>query len=199
MFTGIIEAIGKIEAIGRDAGNMRFAISCPFLDALRIDQSIAHNGVCLTVVEITESAYVVVAVDETLNRSNLGQLTHGDFVNLERCLKVGDRLDGHYVQGHVDAVGRCVEIADRDGSWILTFSFPNKYAPHLVDKGSISVNGISLTVIEPDESQFSVAIIPYTYEYTNLHLIKIGDAVNLEFDILGKYLLRAAKFGVSPF
>lgn len=186
MFTGIIEALGEITGIRKGNENITFSVRSPFLNEVKIDQSIAHNGVCLTVDGIFNDHYTVTAIQETLNRTGLGKLQTGDRLNLERCLKLGDRLDGHMVQGHVDSTGTIEKIITHDGSWeyIITYN-----ADHItVEKGSICVNGTSLTVVRSEKNLFSVAIIPYTYQHTNFHLLKEGDSVNLEFDILGKYV-----------
>lgn len=199
MFTGIIESLGQVISLEEEGTNltMRFRAS---LDAepIKIDQSIAHNGVCLTVTEVFQNddearEYTVVAVQETLEKTALGSLNAGDPINVERCMKVGQRLDGHFVQGHVDTVGRVTYVEERDGSWMFGFSFPESYAPLIVDKGSVTINGVSLTVVSPGKNDFSVTIIPYTYEHTNFHTLKKGDPVNLEFDILGKYITRMEK------
>jgi riboflavin synthase len=192
MFTGIIEAMGKVAAIKPQGSNIDITVECPFTNELKIDQSLAHNGVCLTVVAINDNQYTVTAIDETLKRSNLGLLQTGSNVNLERCLSVGDRLDGHMVQGHVDTMGECVDAREADGSWI--FSFKHSQGPGFmtVAKGSICINGVSLTVVDSGIDTFSVAIIPYTYEHTNFKDLKAGDKVNLEFDIVGKYLQKMA-------
>ena len=192
MFTGIIEAEGKVIDLKKDRTNLEIYIEAPFKDELKIDQSVAHNGCCLTVVELADDYYRVTAIDETLKKTNLDSMQIGDVVNLERCTKVGDRLDGHIVQGHVDATGICKSIANQDGSTIFTFSYE---ADHItVEKGSITVNGISLTVVNSKEKEFSVAIIPYTLDHTNLRNIKVGDSINLEFDIVGKYVARLNQF-----
>lgn len=192
MFTGIIEAEGKVVDLKKDRTNLEIYVEAPFKDELRIDQSVAHNGCCLTVVELSDTFYRVTAIDETLQKTNLDALQIGDAINLERCTKVGDRLDGHIVQGHVDATGICKSIENQDGSTIFTFSYD---AYHItVEKGSITVNGISLTVVNSKEKEFSVAIIPYTLDHTNLRTIKEGDSVNLEFDIVGKYVARLNQF-----
>jgi riboflavin synthase len=189
MFTGIIEALGTITDVVSENTNLHLRISAPFTSELKIDQSVAHNGVCLTVVEISNETYVVTAIDETLKRSNIGQLKEGDKVNLERCMKLGERLDGHIVQGHVDQTGSCTGISDENGSWKFSFSYEGK--EHVtVPKGSICINGVSLTVVDSTPGSFSVAIIPYTFEHTNFHTLKKGDAVNLEFDVIGKYVAR---------
>ena len=191
MFAGIIEAIGIVKSLEREGTNLNLTIQSGLTGELHIDQSIAHNGVCLTVVEISDDSYIVTAVQETLEKSNLGDLSVGDIVNLERCIKPDSRIDGHYVQGHVDSVGRCLKVEELDGSWYYTFSFPDSYAHLIVDKGSIAINGVSLTVIDPSLNAFKVTIIPYTYENTNFQSIEEGDAINLEFDILGKYVSRS--------
>lgn len=190
MFSGIIEGLGKVDKIEKEGGNIHFHITSPFYEELYIDQSIAHNGVCLTVVKINGKNHVVTAIEETLEKSNLGFLRAGDLVNLERCIKADARLDGHFVQGHVDTKTKCINIKEMDGSWYFTFALPEEYAHLIVDKGSIAINGTSLTVVDPTLSSFKVAIIPFTYEHTNFHTIKEGDMVNVEFDILGKYLSR---------
>lgn len=196
MFTGIIETLGEIEAIVERGGNLRFTIRAPFAKELKVDQSVAHDGVCLTVIETApeKSAYVVEAVAETLNRSTLGGLAVGSVVNLERAMQAGGRLDGHFVQGHVDAVGRVVQIETLDGSWYFDFETNRDDSPLLVEKGSVAVNGVSLTVAALTAGGFRVAIIPYTFKHTNFYLLKINDNVNLEYDILGKYVRRALSF-----
>lgn len=186
MFTGIIEALGKVEQVEKKDSNIAFTISCSFTDELSIDQSVAHNGVCLTVVAISGNTYSVTAIDETLEKSNLKHLKVGDAVNLERCMKMNGRLDGHIVQGHVDTVAKCENIQDQNGSWKFTFSYESDDVT--VEKGSVTINGISLTVVDSKPGEFSVAIIPYTYENTNLKDLKKGDYVNIEFDIIGKYV-----------
>lgn len=194
MFTGIIETIGKVAAIEQEGSNYHFTISSPISKELKIDQSVSHSGVCLTVVALGEGTHTVTAIEETLIRSNLGKWKVGDEVNLERAMMTNARLDGHMVQGHVDATGTCTGVDEVDGSWYYHFEYP--FAPEylLVDKGSISVNGVSLTVVNPSEpgntAKFSVAIIPYTYEHTNFHAIRAGVAVNLEFDVIGKYVSK---------
>lgn len=192
MFTGIIEATGTVVAINPKASNIDIVVECPFTHELKIDQSLAHNGVCLTVVAINDKQYTVTAIDETLKRSNLGLLKPGTTINLERCLRVGDRLDGHMVQGHVDTMGECVEVREADGSWLFSFKHPQGPGFMTVAKGSICINGVSLTVVDSGVDTFSVAIIPYTYEHTNFNALKAGDKVNLEFDIIGKYLQKMA-------
>jgi len=197
MFTGIIESMAKVNAIKKEGSNIHLTLKTEIAQELKIDQSVAHNGVCLTVVEIADDFYTVTAIEETLKKSNLGQLEVGDLVNLERSMKSDGHLDGHIVQGHVDTVGQCEEIQMLDGSWYFKFSFPKKSQYLLVDKGSICVNGVSLTVVDPTEEDFKVAIIPFTYEHTNFQQIRVGDQVNLEFDIIGKYLARYAELYVS--
>jgi riboflavin synthase len=195
MFTGIIESTGTITALQPEGSNVHIHIDSSLTDELKIDQSIAHNGVCLTVVDFPQSGrYVVTAIQETLKKSNLGDLNVGDMVNLERCLKAGDRLDGHMVQGHVDTTAVCEEIREEDGSWYFRFS--HEEGPHFitVEKGSVCVNGISLTVVDAHPKGFSVAIIPYTYEHTNLKNLVVGDRINVEFDILGKYIARLSVY-----
>jgi riboflavin synthase len=188
MFTGIIEQIGEVRKIDQENQNIHFTISADFVHELKIDQSVAHNGCCLTVVSITEESYVVTAIQETLLRTDLADWQVGAKVNLERCLQYNGRLDGHIVQGHVDTVGICTSIEDQGGSWKFYFSYETNDLT--VEKGSIAVNGTSLTVVDSHLGNFSVCIIPYTYEFTNFNTLKIGDKVNLEFDILGKYVAK---------
>ena len=190
MFTGIIEAIGKVVEIKTEGTNKHFCFSSPVSHELKTDQSLAHNGVCLTVTKASNGMHWVTAVDETLKKSNLGLLTPGDEVNLERCMIANGRFDGHVVQGHVDQTGKCVSVEDANGSWIYKFEYDPKHGNVTVEKGSVSINGVSLTCFESKENGFTVAIIPYTYEHTNFHSIKAGTAVNLEFDIIGKYVKR---------
>lgn len=190
MFTGIIEALGHVTNIQEENTNKHFTLTSPFTNELKIDQSVAHNGVCLTVVSINGDAYTVTAIDETLQKTNLNSLKIGDKVNLERCMQANGRFDGHVVQGHVDQTGVCESVVDENGSWVFTFSYDASKGNVTVEKGSICVNGISLTVFNSKDDTFSVAIIPYTYEHTNLHQIKPGDTINLEFDIIGKYVAR---------
>lgn len=192
MFTGIVEEVAEITAIEKENANTHFYLKSNFLPELKIDQSIAHNGTCLTVTKLNEDNYSVTAIEETLQRTNLGTLKVGDKVNLERCMRLSDRLDGHLVQGHVDQVGELVKVEDQNGSYKLYFEYKQKEFV-TVEKGSICVNGISLTVVDSEPGMFSVAIIPYTWENTNLSLLKEGDLVNLEFDILGKYVQRLMK------
>ena len=197
MFSGIIEEFATVVAIKKDRGNIDFTLTCSFVDELKIDQSVAHNGVCLTVVsiDIDENKYVVTAMKETLDRTNLGLLKVGDKVNVERSMLMNGRLDGHIVQGHVDETARCIAMEDADGSTYFTFEYPEnhemaKKGYFTVDKGSVTVNGVSLTVCNPTANTFQVAIIPYTFEHTNFCDIRVGTVVNLEFDILGKYIAR---------
>lgn len=186
MFTGIVEAIGKVIAIEGENTNITFTIGAEMASELKIDQSVAHNGVCLTVVSLNNLSYKVTAIAETLSKTNLGELSIGQYVNLERCMRLGDRLDGHLVQGHVDTTATCTQIEDQNGSWKYTFTHNGNFAT--VDKGSITVNGTSLTVVDSMPTQFSVCIIPYTYDHTVFQYLKEGQQVNLEFDILGKYV-----------
>ena len=198
MFTGIIEALGTVQKIEKDRSNIHFTIASPISGELKVDQSVSHNGTCLTVVEVGTEAgqafHVVTAVEETLRRTNLGSWQPGSLVNLERCLPVGGRLDGHIVQGHVDTVAECVEVQETDGSWRYTFRYQPTAEHLLVGKGSVCLNGVSLTVVEPHDDLFSVAIIPYTWENTNFRTLTAGDAVNIEFDIIGKYVTRYLDF-----
>lgn len=193
MFTGIIEALGLVEKIESEGSNVHFYLSSPFTHELKIDQSVAHNGVCLTVVEINNTIYKVTAIDETLKRTNLGKWKTGDKINLERCMPAGGRFDGHIVQGHVDLTATCVKKEDLNGSWKFYFDFDVTTSEVTVEKGSITVNGVSLTVVDSYEKGFSVAIIPYTYEHTNFHQINVGTQVNIEFDVIGKYVARMVK------
>lgn len=188
MFTGIIEDIGIVKKIEKEQTNVHFTLTCAFTQELKIDQSLAHNGCCLTVVDIKGDEYKVTAIDESLKRTNLGFWKMGDSVNLERCMKMDGRLDGHIVQGHVDTVGTCKEIIQHDGS--TEFVFDYNYGDITVPKGSITVNGVSLTVVQSEKNLFSVHIIPFTIEHTNFGKLKVGDKVNLEFDIIGKYVKR---------
>ena len=189
MFTGIIEDIGYILNVEKQKDNLNFCIKSKITDELKVDQSVSHNGVCLTVVKIDKDKYYVTAINETLKKTNLSFLKENDLVNLERCLKLGDRLDGHLVQGHVDQTATCTNIIDDNGSKVYTFQYDDK-GNITVEKGSICVNGVSLTVIDSMKNSFSVAIIPYTMENTNFHKISLGTIVNLEFDILGKYIVK---------
>ncbi len=194
MFTGIIEVIGKVVTLNKKESNLDLVISSSISSELKIDQSVSHNGVCLTVVEVNGNTHRVTAIDETLSKTNLGSLKVGDEVNLERCMKIGDRLDGHIVQGHVDQTGECVSVKEKAGSWIYTFQYSPSKENLVVEKGSICVNGISLTAFNAKDNLFSVAIIPYTFENTNIKQIKKGSLVNLEFDVIGKYVARMMEF-----
>ncbi|MDR1877255.1 MAG: riboflavin synthase [Flavobacteriaceae bacterium] len=188
MFTGIVEATGIVVNLEKTAGNLNISVSAPFIDELKIDQSVAHNGTCLTIVDINPEFYTVTAIAETLRKTNLSEIKTGDVINLERCVKVSDRLDGHIVQGHIDQIGLLTSLEDQEGSFLLTFNYEGNYST--VEKGSISVNGVSLTVVNSKDNEFSVAVIPYTWENTNFKFLKIGDKVNLEFDIIGKYVQK---------
>ena len=195
MFSGIVEEYATVVAIEKDQENIHLTMKCSFVDELKIDQSVAHNGVCLTVVRIENGTYTVTAMKETLDRSNLGLLKIGDKVNVERSMMMNGRLDGHIVQGHVDQTAKCIKKEDAEGSWIFTFQydFDKEMAKRgyiTVDKGSVTVNGVSLTVCNPTEDTFQVCIIPYTYDNTNFHMIEVGTIVNIEFDIIGKYISR---------
>lgn len=191
MFTGIVEALAVVTDLKKEGGNLHITLRCPFTEELKVDQSIAHNGVCLTVVRVEGDRYTVTAIDETLRKSNLGDLKIGSEVNLERSMKLGDRLDGHIVQGHVDQTGECVSVQQQDGSWVYRFRYDELlYGNVTIPKGSIAVNGTSLTVVDSEPGEFSVAIIPYTYEHTNFHTFVPGTKVNLEFDVIGKYAAR---------
>ncbi len=193
MFSGIVEEAAKVVGLTKEKENLHITLTCSFVDSLKIDQSIAHNGVCLTVVKKEENAYTVTAVKETLDKTNLGLLKVGDKVNLERSMKIDSLLDGHLVQGHVDQTAVCSEIKEADGSWYFTFKYDNRIGNITVEKGSVSVNGVSLTVVNSQAGSFQVAIIPYTYEHTNFHQFKVGTVVNLEFDIVGKYISKLLK------
>ena len=190
MFSGIIEAQGVVEEIVNDADNVHFTISGPFTSELKIDQSVAHNGACLTVVKIEGNKYTVTAIAETLRKTNLGDWKVGAVINLERCIQLGDRIDGHMVQGHVDTTAVCTSVSDENGSWAFAFEYISNPEHVTVKKGSITINGVSLTVVDSTDNGFSVAIIPYTYEHTNFNQINPGDRVNIEFDIIGKYVAR---------
>ncbi len=191
MFTGIIEELGLVSALKTDNTNLRISVKSTLTKALKIDQSLAHNGVCLTVVELVDdTTYTVTAVKETLEKSSLKHLKIGDFVNLERAMKLGERLDGHIVQGHVDQTAVCTQVENQNGSWLFTFHYDTKQNNITIEKGSITVNGVSLTVVNSQKNSFSVAIIPYTFENTNFKTIIKGSVVNLEFDVIGKYVAR---------
>lgn len=190
MFTGIIEDLGKVEKLEREGDNLHITVSSRLTAELKIDQSVAHNGVCLTVVSLNDNSYTVTAIEETLNKTNLNELKEQDLVNLERAMILGSRLDGHIVQGHVDQTATCINKENKDGSWIFTFSY-NPYLNNVtIEKGSITINGVSLTVVNSKTNEFSVAIIPYTYEHTTFNLIEKSTEVNLEFDVIGKYVKR---------
>ncbi|NQX85917.1 MAG: riboflavin synthase [Flavobacteriaceae bacterium] len=190
MFTGIIEDLGIVTKLEQEQSNLHICIKSSITSELKIDQSVAHNGVCLTVVALKEDEYTVTAIKETLDKSNIGNLNIGDKVNLERAMKLGNRLDGHIVQGHVDQRGKCVNIANKGGSWLFTFEYDAKLGNLTIEKGSITVNGVSLTVVNSKINTFSVAIIPYTLEHTNFNTIDVGSVVNLEFDVIGKYVSK---------
>ncbi|WP_369999267.1 riboflavin synthase [Winogradskyella sp.] len=190
MFTGIIEDLGTVEKLEKEGGNLHITISSSITNELKIDQSVAHNGICLTVVDIKANTYTVTAIEETLNKTNLGSIEKGSKVNLERAMKLGDRLDGHIVQGHVDQTAKCVSVKEENGSWIFTFEYDKSLNNITIEKGSITVNGVSLTVVNSKINQFSVAIIPYTYEHTTFNTLKPNGSVNLEFDVIGKYVKR---------
>lgn len=199
MFSGIVEEAAPVVALEKDKGNLHLTMQCSFVGELKIDQSVAHNGVCLTVVKKTADTYTVTAIQETLDRSNLGSLEIGSKVNLERSMMMNGRLDGHIVQGHVDQTAVCTEVREADGSWYFRFEYEfdkekAKEGYVTVEKGSVTVNGVSLTVCNSKDNSFEVAIIPYTYEFTNFHQIKPGTVVNIEFDIIGKYISRMMKF-----
>lgn len=203
MFTGIIEALGRVTELKREASNLHISIEAPFTSELKVDQSVAHNGTCLTVVAIDGPTYVVTAIEETLQKTNLDTMKVGDLVNLERCMQMGGRLDGHMVQGHVDTVATVTEVRDEAGSWRVFFKYDvpadRRDAGFLtVPKGSITVNGVSLTVVDSSPTEFSVAIIPYTWEHTNFHRFQAGSLVNLEFDIIGKYVARMLALNQTP-
>jgi riboflavin synthase len=193
MFTGIIETLATLEKAEGENSNVHFTFSSPITHELKIDQSVAHNGVCLTVVRISGQQYTVTAIDETLKRTNLGDLKAGDRVNLERCMPANGRFDGHIVQGHVDTTAVCLNITEQNGSWEFEFEHPDKPEYLTVEKGSITINGVSLTVVKSERTRFSVHIIPYTFEHTNFKNLKLNDSVNLEFDIVGKYISKLLK------
>ncbi|MAB30921.1 MAG: riboflavin synthase [Formosa sp.] len=198
MFTGIIEDLGVVKSLEREATNLHLTIQSRLASELKIDQSVSHNGVCLTVVTRNASSYTVTAIKETLDKTNLNNLKEGAIVNLERGLKLGDRLDGHMVLGHIDQIGTCVDMQSQNGSWTYTFEYESSLGNITIEKGSVTVNGVSLTIIGSKNNGFSVAIIPYTYEHTNFKHLKIGSVVNLEFDVIGKYVSRLhAKTSIS--
>ena len=190
MFTGIIETLGTIQEIKKEKDNVHVTVDSSITAELQIDQSVAHNGICLTVVAINNNSYTVTAIDETIKKTNLGDWKVGDSVNLERAMKLGDRLDGHIVQGHVDQTGICIATEETNGSWSYTFEYDKALNNLTIEKGSITVNGVSLTVVNSKKNQFSVAIIPYTHEHTNFKSFKVGTKINLEFDVIGKYVSK---------
>ena len=190
MFTGIIETLGTIQEIKKDKDNIHITIASSLTDELQIDQSVAHNGICMTVVAIDKDLYTVTAIDETIKKTNISHWQTGDMVNLERAMKLGDRLDGHIVQGHVDQIGNCIIAKETNGSWYYTFEYDAALENITIEKGSITVNGVSLTVVDSGKNNFSVAIIPYTFEHTNFNSFKEGTKVNLEFDVIGKYVSK---------
>ncbi len=190
MFTGIIETLGLIKEIKKENNNVHVTVQSDFTNELKIDQSVAHNGVCLTVINIKDDLYTVTAIKETIDKTNLGDWQMNDLINLERAMKLGDRLDGHIVQGHVDQVGICKEITEANGSWYYTFQYDENLNNITIEKGSITVNGVSLTVVNSKDNTFSVAIIPYTYEHTNFKNFIVGTKINLEFDVVGKYVSK---------
>jgi riboflavin synthase len=199
MFSGIVEEYAEVVSVVKEMENLHLTLKCSFVDELKIDQSISHNGVCLTVVKIENGTYTVTAMKETIERSNIGLLQVGDKVNVERSMMMNGRLDGHIVQGHVDQTARCIRIDDAEGSWYYTFeyAFDKAMAQRgyvTVDKGSVTVNGVSLTVCNPTDGTFQVAIIPYTHEHTNFHTLKVGSVVNIEFDIIGKYISKMIQY-----
>lgn len=190
MFTGIIETLGVVQEVKKEQDNIHITINSSIANELKIDQSVAHNGICLTVVAIEGSHYTVTAIGETIKKTNISNWEVGDSVNLERAMKLGDRLDGHIVQGHVDQIGTCVSVQETNGSWFYTFEYDSSLQNITIEKGSITVNGVSLTVVDSGVRNFSVAIIPYTYEHTNFNSFVVGTKVNLEFDVIGKYVSR---------
>ncbi len=193
MFTGIIEELGEVVELNHEQDNLHITVKSKVSKELKIDQSLAHNGVCLTVVALGENTHTITAIKETIDKSNIGHLKVGENVNLERAMQLGARLDGHIVQGHVDQIAVCTEVIAMEGSWVFSFKYDNTYDNLTIEKGSITINGVSLTVVNSKEGAFSVAIIPYTHENTNFHQIKMNDTVNLEFDMIGKYVARLLK------
>ena len=190
MFTGIIESLGIVKNVVKENENLHITVECDFTNELKIDQSVAHNGVCLTIVDIKNKEYTVTAIKETIEKSNFKHVKIGDLVNLERAMILGARLDGHIVQGHVDQTAVCTDIKEEQGSWVFTFEYDQSLNNVTIEKGSITVNGTSLTVVNSQKNSFSVAIIPYTYQHTNFHTFKKGTVINLEFDVIGKYVAR---------
>lgn len=189
MFTGIVENVALISKLEKIKNNLNITLQTSLAQEFKVDQSVSHNGICLTVVDVSKEEYVVTAIEETIEKSSIGFWEVGDFINIERAMKIGARLDGHMIQGHVDQIGQCTELIEKNGSWIFTFKYTGSNNV-TVEKGSIAVNGISLTVVNSKENSFSVAIIPYTHDHTNFNRLKVGDNVNLEFDILGKYIAK---------
>ncbi|WP_396187519.1 riboflavin synthase [Flavobacterium sp.] len=190
MFTGIIETLGTVQEIKKDKDNLHITLASTITDELQIDQSLAHNGICMTVVAINKNLYTVTAIGETVKKTNISYWKTGDIVNLERAMKLGDRLDGHIVQGHVDQIGNCISALETNGSWYYTFEYDETFNNITIEKGSITVNGVSLTVVDSRNNQFSVAIIPYTFEHTNFQSFEVGTKINLEFDLIGKYISK---------
>jgi len=190
MFTGIIEELGEVVELRKEKENLHITVKSDLSSELKVDQSLAHNGVCLTVIDLGDGTHTITAINETLEKSNLGKLRVGSKVNLERATQIGSRLDGHIVQGHVDQVGTCTRVDELEGSWVFTFEYDQEYDNITIEKGSITVNGVSLTVVNSKQNSFSVAIIPYTYDNTNFNQIRVKDTVNLEFDVIGKYVAR---------
>ncbi|MBC6999104.1 riboflavin synthase [Cytophaga sp. FL35] len=190
MFTGIIETLGKVKQLKNEGGNLHITVQTNLASELKIDQSVAHNGVCLTVVSLEEDSYTVTAIEETLQKTNLDELKEGDMVNLERAMIMGSRLDGHIVQGHVDQTATCTHINEKDGSWFFTFEYDAAIGNTTIEKGSITIDGTSLTVVDSGSNTFSVAIIPYTYDHTRFNTYQVGTTVNLEFDVIGKYVAK---------
>lgn len=190
MFTGIIETLGVIQEIKKEKDNIHITVNTSLVTELKIDQSVAHNGICLTVVDITDSCYTVTAIGETIKKTTISHWQTNEIINLERAMKLGDRLDGHIVQGHVDQIGKCSIAEETNGSWFYTFDYDDSLGNITIEKGSITVNGVSLTVVNSGKNKFSVAIIPYTYEHTNFKKIEVGTKVNLEFDVIGKYVSK---------
>jgi len=190
MFTGIIETVGKVKEVIPNGSNRIFWVESPISSQFKVDQSVSHNGVCLTVEEIMGNSHRITTIDETLQKTNLSSWTEGTFINLEQCLQLNDRLDGHIVQGHADTTGTCIKRKEKKGSWEFEIEFPKKFAELVIDKGSICVNGVSLTAFNVKKKSFCIAIIPYTFEHTNINKVKEGNTVNLEFDMIGKYLIR---------
>lgn len=190
MFTGIIETLGVIQEIRKEKDNIHITVNTSLVTELKIDQSVAHNGICLTVVDITDSCYTVTAIGETIKKTTISHWQTNEIINLERAMKLGDRLDGHIVQGHVDQIGKCSIAEETNGSWFYTFDYDDSLGNITIEKGSITVNGVSLTVVNSSKNKFSVAIIPYTYEHTNFKKIEVGTKVNLEFDVIGKYVSK---------